>query len=270
MGKNSAPISLNKYIAQSGLCSRRKADEFIRDGVVTLNGHIVETPATQVDPAKDVVKVNKKIIKPISKKVYYAFNKPTGVLTSLSDPEERPTISDYTTKIKYKVFPVGRLDWNTEGLLLLTNDGDFAQEISHPSSEIPKTYLAKLDGQPTDAQLSKLKKGVTIVGGRVKAIHIERHKKGSAKYDWVKIVITEGKNRQVRKMFQKIGYDVTKLKRVSIGELKLGTLKKGEYQPLSNAELLRIFKRNTSHDKSSEMIKTRKTTSRNKNSRNRK
>ena len=110
---------------------------------------------------------------------------------------------------------------------------------------------------------------MTIVGGRVKALHVERHKKGSSKYDWIKIVITEGKNRQVRKMFQKIGYDVTKLKRVSIGELKLGTLKKGEYQPLSNSQLLKIFKRNNSYNKDSAEVRTRKTTSRNKNSRKR-
>jgi 23S rRNA pseudouridine2605 synthase len=143
-----------------------------------------------------------------------------------------------------RVFPVGRLDWETEGLLLLTNDGDFAQKVMHPREDIPKTYLAKLDGQPTDVHLQKLLRGVTIPGGRVKALHVERVKIGESKqYDWVKIIITEGKNRQIRYMFQKIGYDVKKLRRVAIGQLTLGNLQKGEYGFLDAGGIARIFRK---------------------------
>jgi 23S rRNA pseudouridine2605 synthase len=147
-------------------------------------------------------------------------------------------------QLPVRVFPVGRLDWDTEGLLLLTNDGDFAQKVQHPREEIPKTYLAKLDGKPTDAQLQKLLSGVTIPGGRVKALYCERAKVGdSSKYDWVKIIIGEGKNRQIKYMFQKIGFDVKKLKRVAIGQLTLGHLEKGEYAFLDQGGINQIFRK---------------------------
>jgi 23S rRNA pseudouridine2605 synthase len=144
--------------------------------------------------------------------------------------------------MKTRLFPGGRLDWDSEGLLLLTNDGDFSNEVMHPRKGIAKTYLVKVDGQPTAAHLQKLLDGVTIIGGKVKALRVERQNKGSSKYDWIKISISEGKNRQVRRMFEKIGFDVTKLKRISIGQLKLGTLKKGEYRQLTALEMEKIFK----------------------------
>jgi 23S rRNA pseudouridine2605 synthase len=153
-------------------------------------------------------------------------------------------VADYVEHLPVRVFPVGRLDWDTEGLLLLTNDGDFAQRVMHPREEIPKTYLAKLDGQPTERDFQKLLNGVTIPGGRVKAWHVERAKVGDSKqYDWVKIIIGEGKNRQVRHMFRKIGFDVKKLKRVAIGMLTLGSLQKGEFAFLDSSTLTRIFKK---------------------------
>jgi 23S rRNA pseudouridine2605 synthase len=161
----------------------------------------------------------------------------------MTDPMGRPTVADFVKDLPYRVFPVGRLDWDTEGLLLLTNDGDFSQKVTHPKEEIPKTYLVKLDGKPTDAQLDKLRRGVTIPGGKVAAKFVERAKVGtSGTYDWVKIVITEGKNRQVRHMFQKIGYDVKKLKRTAIGQLTLGPLKKGEFAFLDEGGIRQVFK----------------------------
>lgn len=237
-------VRLNKLIADRGLCSRRKADEWISEGKVKLNGKTVYELGVKVDPKKDKIVVNGKPLKPEERKLYIAFYKPEHVVTSLSDPQNRPTVIDFFPKVRERIFPVGRLDWDTEGLLIMTNDGDFAQRVGHPSQEIPKTYEAKLDGRPTDAQLEKLRRGVSIEGGgRVKALYIERIKKGSDKYDWIRISVTEGKNRQVRKMFLKLGFDVKKLRRVAIGALPLSNLKKGEYAHITKAGLAKIFEK---------------------------
>ena len=244
MAKSTIPpsIRLNKFIAESGLTSRRKADEWIESGRVKLNGKTVYELGVKIDPKVDRITIDGKPVKmQPNLRVYIALHKPERVVTTLSDPEGRPTVKDYLPKVKQRVFPVGRLDWDTEGLLLLTNDGDFAQKVSHPSNDIPKTFLAKLDGQPTEAQLAKLLSGVSIVGGRVKALAVERVKKGSDKYDWVKIAVNEGKNRQVRKMFERIGYDVKKLKRVAIGALPLGSIPKGNHAYLNELGLQKIF-----------------------------
>ncbi|MCB0341372.1 MAG: rRNA pseudouridine synthase [Bdellovibrionales bacterium] len=186
-------IRLNKYIADCGVTSRRKADELIDSGQVTVNGRRVFELGTQVDPSADKITVKGRPLNSGQKKIYIAFNKPPLVLTSTSDPEGRPTVSDYFSSYKERLYPVGRLDWDSEGLLLMTNDGDFAQEVAHPKKEIPKTYLVKVEGNPTDNQLDRLKRGVTIIGGKVKALHVERIRrtvKGSGKYQWVKLVIS--------------------------------------------------------------------------------
>lgn len=248
-------IRLNKFLADCGLASRRKADHMIAAGEVQVNGKTVYELGVRIDPAYDRVIVDGKTVKPSTQKIYVIFNKPDHVLTTMEDPEGRPTVADFMEKLPVRVFPVGRLDWDTEGLLLLTNDGDFAQKVMHPREEIPKTYLAKLDGKPTEAQLDKLRKGVTIPTGRVKALFVETAKVGdSDKYGWVKIVIGEGKNRQVRFMFQKIGFDVKKLKRVAIGQLTLGNLERGEYAFLDERSLERIFRKRKSDE---ELRKTR-------------
>ncbi len=240
---------LNKYLAECGIASRRKADEIIESGQVQVNGKTVYELGVRVIPGVDRVTVKGKPVRPPTQKIYIAFNKPENVLTTMEDPEGRPTVADYISDLPVRVFPVGRLDWDTEGLLLLTNDGEFAQKVMHPREEIPKTYLAKLDGQPSDKELDKLLKGVTIPGGHVRALHVERAKVGdSKKYDWIKIVIGEGKNRQVRHMFAKIGYDVKKLKRVAIGQLTLGNLQKGEFGFLDQAGLARIFRKRRQDD----------------------
>lgn len=258
---DSNQIRLNKYLAESGVASRRKADEVIADGRVQVNGKTVFELGTRVTPGEDRITVDGKPVKPPTIKLYVIFNKPENVLTTMEDPEGRPTVADFVEKLPVRVFPVGRLDWDTEGLLLLTNDGDFAQKVMHPREEIPKTYLAKLDGQPTDKDLSKLLSGVTIPGGRVKAWHVERAKVGdSRQYDWIKIVIGEGKNRQVRYMFQKIGFDVKKLRRVAIGQLTLGSLQKGEFAYLDKPTLARIFKRRKEEAPAPKRTSERRTT----------
>lgn len=223
-------VRLNKYIADSGVASRRKADDLIAGGAVQVNGKTIYELGVKVHPVTDRITVSGKPIKPALQRLYVAFYKPENVLTSMSDPDGRPTVADYVRGLPVRVFPVGRLDWDTEGLLLLTNDGEFAQKISHPKAEIPKTYLAKLNAIPTQFQLEKLRRGVTIPGGKAYALKAERAYIGdSEKYAWVKIIITEGRNRQVRKMFEKVGLDVKKLKRVAIGKLDIGPLKKGKF-----------------------------------------
>lgn len=239
-------VRLNKLIADSGLASRRHADRMIEEGLVTVNGKRVYELGVKVDPQADRILVDgKPLRKPLTQKLYLVMNKPRGVLTTMDDPHDRPTIAEYLEGVPARVFPVGRLDWDSEGMLLLTNDGDFANKVMHPKAEVTKTYLVKLDGQPQPHHIEKLKKGVTIVGGKVSARHIEKIKKSgdnkSDKYEWYKIVITEGKNRQIRQMFAKVGFDVLRLQRVAIGRLRLGALKTGELVYLNDVAIERVF-----------------------------
>lgn len=159
----------------------------------------------------------------------------------MEDPLDRPTIKDFIDKLNVRLFPVGRLDWDSEGLLILTNDGDYANKVLNPKNEIPKVYLVKVDGKPEPQHLEKLLNGVTIPGGKVKALGVDRIKRGADQYDWIKIVIDEGKNRQIRYMFEKIGFDVLKLQRVAIGQLKLGSLDRGEWIYMTQEEAFKAI-----------------------------
>lgn len=234
-------VRLNKFIADAGLASRRKADELIENGEVQVNGKRVYELGRKVDPRNDRITVKGKPVQREPEKLYLMFNKPVRVVTTNSDPLGRPTISDYIRRSPVRLFPVGRLDWDSEGLLLLTNDGEFAQKVSHPKNDISKTYLVKVDGQPSAEHLRKLLRGVSIIGGRARAKHVEVIERGRAKYAWLKIIITEGRNRQIRQMMEKIGFDVLKLQRVAIGQLRLGKLKRGELQVLTPTDLKKIF-----------------------------
>ncbi|MDX9731336.1 MAG: pseudouridine synthase [Bdellovibrionales bacterium] len=235
-------MRLNKFLAESGVTSRRGADELIAEGAVQINGKRVYELGVKVNLKTDKVTVNGKAVRPEGKKVHILFNKPKGVMTTMEDPEGRPCIAEYFKRFETRVFPVGRLDYDSEGLLLMTNDGDFAQRVTHPKHEVLKTYLVKVNGQPTDEHIRKLRTGVTIIGGRVSAREVERLKgTASDKYDWLKVVIGEGKNRQIRRMFEKIGFDVMKLQRIAIGRLKMGGLARGEWVLLSNEEVEKIF-----------------------------
>ena len=241
-------VRLNKLLAERGLASRRGADKLIEEGLVMVNGKKVYELGVKVNPNKDRITVDGKPIRSKSENIYIMFNKPKNVITSMNDPLERPTIADFVADLPVRVFPIGRLDWDSEGLMLLTNDGDYAQKVMHPKTEVTKTYHVKLEGQPEPYKIKKLLSGVSIPGGRVRAKHVEKLKlaktksaKTSDKNDWYKIVITEGKNHQVKEMFKKIGFDVLKLHRVAIGKLRIGNLGRGEKVFLNEAAANRVF-----------------------------
>ncbi len=236
------------------MASRRKSDELVATGKVKLNGKMVTELGTTIDPHVDVVEVGGKRVQITDENIYMVLNKPRGVLSTLEDPLERPTIQDLLPEDVKGLFPVGRLDWDSEGMILITNDGDFANRISHPKWGVPKTYLVKVNGQPTDRDLQKLVTGVSIIGGKVSAQEIQKIKRGADKYDWIKITITEGKNRQIRRMFEKINFDVLKLQRVAIGGLSIGKLGKGELKVLNETSLKKLF----SYNKEMAKTKTRK------------
>jgi 23S rRNA pseudouridine2605 synthase len=229
---------VQKILAQMGLASRRKAEEYITEGRVTVNGKTAEL-GMKADPAKDHIKVDGKLLTRPEPKVYLMFNKPAGVVTSMSDPAGRTTVKDYLKGIRYRVFPVGRLDYDTEGLLLITNDGDFAQGLIHPSKEIPKTYLAKVKGVIEPEKMEKLRHGIRLEDGMTAPARVKTVRQ-SENNSWVELTIHEGRKRQVRRMMDAVGHPVIKLKRTSIKGMKLGVLKPGELRPLTKEEISRL------------------------------
>jgi 23S rRNA pseudouridine2605 synthase len=232
-------MRLNKYIAQAGVASRRKADELTAAGHVKVNGLPLLEMGYEVKEW-DVVEVDGRVIKSTDKPVYIVLNKPKGFITSMGDERGRPTVMELVCDIPERIFPVGRLDCNTSGLLLLTNDGDLSQRLAHPSHKVTKTYQATVAGALPERRLSKLRKGIDI-GGFVTAPAEVRLIKQSDRSAVVEIQIHEGRNRQVRKMFAAIGSKVTELERTAIGDiLYLGHLKEGHYRKLTRQEIERL------------------------------
>ena len=228
-------VRLNKYIADAGICSRRKADELIGNGNVKVNGAVMKEMGYQVEDG-DVVKVNGKIIGAAGKKVYVVVNKPLGYITSMDDDKDRATVAELVSDIPERLFPVGRLDYNTSGLLIMTNDGQLTYTLTHPKHEVYKTYIAKVAGVLSDARIARLRKGVDI-GGFVTSPAKVKVIKQMPRHAIVEISIREGKNRQVRKMFAAVGNKVQELQRVSIGDIKLGRLMEGHYRKLNREEI---------------------------------
>ncbi len=228
-------MRINKYIADAGVCSRRKADELIANGNVKINGITVKEMGVDVGRG-DVVEVNGRVIETASKKVYVVVNKPVGMITSMDDEKDRATVAEIVADIPERLFPVGRLDYNTTGLLIMTNDGELTYRLTHPKHEVYKTYVAKVDGVISDARVAKLRRGVDI-GGFVTSPAKVRVLRQMPRYAVVEISIREGKNRQVRRMFATVGNRVRELKRTQIGEIKLGRLKEGHYRKLTKAEI---------------------------------
>ncbi|MNO70558.1 Ribosomal large subunit pseudouridine synthase B [compost metagenome] len=233
---------LQKIMAEAGVASRRKCEELILSGKVQLNGETVTALGTKADPAEDEITVDGKPIG-VEKKMYLVFNKPKGVITSASDPQGRKIVTDYLKGITERLYPVGRLDYDTEGLLLLTNDGHFAHQLTHPKHHVPKTYHATVKGVPHGSELDKLKKGVMLEDGMTAPAEVEYHDIDSeGKESTISITIHEGRNRQVRRMFEAINHPVIKLKRISFGDLFLGNLKRGLYRHLTKEEIEGLFK----------------------------
>lgn len=227
-------IRINKFIAENYGISRRKADEYILQGRVTLNNITITEPGHLINSESDKIKVDGETVRINTKKIYLMLNKPARVISTVSDDKHRTTVIDLIN-IRDKVYPIGRLDYDTTGLLLLTNDGEFANKLMHPKSKIFKTYQVKLS-KPLDEKIKVLlEKGTVIDGKKTEPALINYTNQKDKKF--VKISIREGRNRQVRKMFEKFGYFVDKLHRSDYGNLKLGTLKPGEWRKLTPNEL---------------------------------
>lgn len=232
-------MRINKYIAHSGVASRRKAEELIKRGLVTLNGNVVTELATTVKSG-DVVEVEGAPIYN-ENKVYYLLHKPRSIISSVSDDKGRKTVLDLLPNVKERIYPVGRLDWDTSGILILTNDGDFTDEMIHPRNEIDKVYLARVKGIASKENLRPLTRGVLIDGkktkpARYKIIKVEEDKNRSV----IELTIHEGRNHQVKKMFESVGLLVDKLSRTQFGNLDLQGLRPGEFRRLSKKEVSQL------------------------------
>lgn len=230
---------LNKLIAKAGIASRRKAEDLIKTGQVTVNGQTVTELGSKADPEADHIKVGGKLINPIldkREKVYILLNKPKGVLSSAADPEERKLVTDLVPKKFGTLHPVGRLDFNTEGLILLTNDGQFTNLVASARS-VPKVYQVKVKGMPNENAVNKLRRGIRLEDG-FKTAPAEIKETGSTgKNAWFEVTLREGHNQQIRKMFDSVGHSVVKLRRTAIGHLRNEKLKVGEFRLLSPDEV---------------------------------
>jgi 23S rRNA pseudouridine2605 synthase len=228
-------------IRDAGLASRRKAEEMILEGRVTLNGSIVTDPTMTADPDRDHIKVDGKLLlRPDSAKYYYLFNKPRNVVSTMSDPEGRPCVGDLLKPLKKRFFTVGRLDFDAEGLMILTNDGQLAQRLSHPSHRIPRTYLVKVRGTPDDRLLSTIKRGMRIGDGERVGNVLWSVVKKQKTTTWLRIVLYEGKKNEIKRIFLQIRHPVRKIRRVGFGPLTLGTLPVGEWRTLSEREMTKL------------------------------
>ena len=231
---------LQKSLAHAGIASRRKAEQLIREGRVTVNGAVVTDLGTKADPDRDHIKVDGKHIRPPEKPVYLVMNKPTNFVTTVSDPEGRATVMDLLRGVKARVYPVGRLDYHSEGLLLLTNDGEFAKRITAASTHVAKTYLVKVNGPLTSEQEKKFREGVPLSGRKTAPAGLKLTRR--AENPWYEVRLIEGRQNQIRLMFKHFGRLVEKLQRVRIGFLELGSLPPGEFRHLAPPEVARFRK----------------------------
>ncbi len=228
-------MRINKYIANAGICSRRKADELIKNGNVKVNRRVMKSPGYDVQ-IDDRVEVNGIRISSSEKKVYLLLNKPVGYVTTLKDEFDRPTVSELMADVDYRLFPVGRLDFDTSGMLIMTNDGDFAYKVSHPKHHVKKTYRATVSGNLTIGKCDRLRKGVNIGDFVTSEADVEIVREVGRK-TIIDITVHEGKYHQVRRMFEAIGCKVIELERIAIGEIKLGRLAVGGYRKLTRQEI---------------------------------
>jgi pseudouridine synthase len=234
-------IRLNKFLSQAGVASRREADKLISEGRIGVNNEIVQTLGVKIDDEKDVVTIDGRKIKPKDEFQYLMLNKPPGYLVTLKDPLQRPTVLDLIPDLKSRVFPVGRLDFDSEGLLLLTNDGELANRLLHPRYGIKKVYEVNVKNIPERSRLQILEKGIRIDNKKTAPAKVRLLKTGS-KSALVRIELREGRKREVRRMFKAIGHPVRELKRVRFAELSLKNLKRGQWRHLTPAEVSKLKK----------------------------
>ncbi len=227
---------LQKIIAAAGIDSRRHAEKLITAGRVSVNDVVIRELGTKADAAKDIIRVDGKIISVEKAMVYIALHKPAGYVTTLSDPERRPTVVDLIGDVPERVYPVGRLDYDSEGLLLLTNDGDFAQKIQHPRFQMPKIYRVKIQGRLSKDELMQLSKGIKLEDGTFKPENIQVEKFND-KSCWLRLTLREGKNRIIRRGLEAAGHRVARLIRESVAGVSLGTLKEGSWRYLTKKEI---------------------------------
>lgn len=236
------PERLQKILAAAGIASRRKAEELITGGLISVNGQTVTELGSKADPERDHIRVNGKLLHGPERHVYVLMNKPKGYVTTLHDPEGRPTVMDLLHGVGARVYPVGRLDFASEGLLLLTNDGEFANRLMKAASHVPKTYMVKVAGNPSGEGLARLREGINIPTDRGKRVRTAPAKirviRESAN-PWYEVTLIEGKNRQIRRMFEEIGHHVEKIKRVRYGPLELD-VHPGQFRKLTVEEVAKL------------------------------
>lgn len=228
-------VRLQKVLAQAGVASRRASEELIAAGRVEINGKVVTEQGMRVDPERDTIRVDGSRIPPPRRHLYLVLNKPRGVVSTMDDPHGRPTLEQYVPRHQ-RLFHVGRLDTDTEGLLFLTNDGDFANKLAHPSHEVPKTYLVEVEGLLDNKTLRRLEKGLTLEDGPIKPDKVKLVTRAESR-SMVQITLHSGRNRIVRRMFDSVGHPVRRLSRISIGPVRLGQLAAGETRELTRDEL---------------------------------
>jgi pseudouridine synthase len=232
-------VRLQKVLAAAGIASRRAAERLMLEGRVEVNGRVVREMGVRVDPEGDAIRVDGKriVIRPTAP-TYWALHKPRGVVTTLSDPEGRPTVKDLLPRLRSRLFPVGRLDYDSEGLLLLTDDGALARDLMHPRSAVSKTYLAKVRGRPAAEALARLESGIVLDGRKTRPARVRIAR--DAPNAWVEIRIVEGRNRQVRRMLEAVGHPVQRLRRTGYAGVLLGSLAPGESRRLTAPEVERL------------------------------
>jgi 23S rRNA pseudouridine2605 synthase len=230
---------LQKIISAAGITSRRASEALITNGQVTVNGIVVTELGSKADPTRDTIAVDGKPLKINAQRLYILLNKPPGYITALKDSQNRPLVTDLLKDMPERVYPVGRLDYNTEGLLLLTNDGEWANRLMHPRHEIEKEYHVRVRGKVIDQQLKRMAEGVELEDGMTAPAVVNLVKSGEQN-DWISVAIHEGRNRQVRRMCETVSLSVVRLKRIRYGSLMLGTLRAGQFRYLTEAEVKQL------------------------------
>jgi 23S rRNA pseudouridine2605 synthase len=235
-------MRINQFIARSGVASRRGAEALILEGRVTLNGQTVTGLATTVDPERDAVKVDGRRVHLLKAGAYFALYKPKEVVSTLEDPEGRPCLKSLLPKGSRGVFPVGRLDYHSEGLLLLTSDGELANRLLHPRYKMVKVYQVKVKGEPPQDALERLRRGIVLEGRRTQPVDIRRIPSRETRHTWLQVEMTEGRKNQLREMFFRIEHPVIKLKRTAMGAVQLGKMRPGEVRPLTAEEVAALLR----------------------------